>query len=166
MAQLVNGSIHRTTMSYARYLLSVHLGRRLGKDEHVDHINDDKTDDRVENFQILTPKENKEKYDKNNPAQLVEFICPICTSPFYLTKSKSHGKISPCCSKACGYKKISKTLTKEKKPIDVYEGVRNKYKNIEFIGFIKTLRDCGYSYRQISVLANIAATVVRSICLE
>lgn len=111
MAQLVNGNVSRTTMSYARYLMSVHLKRVLGKDEHVDHLNDDKTDDRIDNFQLLTPLENSKKYSEANPPTYVEFVCPICNIVFKKTRQKAWNKKSPCCSKECGYKKVSQTLT-------------------------------------------------------
>lgn len=117
MAQLVNGNISRTTMSYSRYLMSVHLGRILEKDEHVDHLNNDRTDDRIENFQLLTPEENSEKYHKLNPATYTEFICPICATVFKKTLQRAWGKVDPCCSKKCGYKKVSRTLTGRKKKV-------------------------------------------------
>lgn len=60
MAQLVSKE-HRTTMSYARYLYSVKEGRMLSKLEQVDHIDNDKTNDAVENLRILTARENSIK---------------------------------------------------------------------------------------------------------
>ena len=51
----------RRTTAYARYLLSVKLGRFLLPTEQVDHIDNDKTNDSLDNLQILSPKENKEK---------------------------------------------------------------------------------------------------------
>lgn len=58
-----NGS--QTSISYARWLMQEHLGRELTSDEHVDHINEDPTDDRIENLQILTCKENNQKHLKS-----------------------------------------------------------------------------------------------------
>ena len=49
---------HRICTSYARYLMSVAKGRRLDKTEQVDHIDEDKSNDTIENLQILTQKEN------------------------------------------------------------------------------------------------------------
>lgn len=37
---------------YSRHLMEQHLGRQLGRDEHVHHVNEDKTDDRLENLQV------------------------------------------------------------------------------------------------------------------
>jgi HNH endonuclease len=58
---LFNSEKDRTSTLFSRYLLSVSLGRFLGSDEHVDHINDDRTDDRLENLQILTVADNVRK---------------------------------------------------------------------------------------------------------
>ena len=44
-----------------RYLLAVKLGRYLTDEEQVDHIDDDKTNDNIDNLQILTVKENAVK---------------------------------------------------------------------------------------------------------
>jgi len=57
-----------TTMSYARWLMTQHLGRRLRLDEHVDHINEDALDDRIDNYQILTPSQNARKATLGRPS--------------------------------------------------------------------------------------------------
>lgn len=55
----VDGTL--TSMSYARWLVVQNLRRRLKKHEHVDHVNGNSQDDRLENLQILTPAENNRK---------------------------------------------------------------------------------------------------------
>ena len=60
----------RSTTAYAKYIMCVHLGRYLEKGEEVDHINEDKTDDRIENLQLLSSTENKKKYSKTIPAHV------------------------------------------------------------------------------------------------
>lgn len=67
MVCLVKDKHDRTTISYARYLMSVKLGRLLTDHEHVDHIDNDKTNDLIDNLQILTPEENRDKYTKTQP---------------------------------------------------------------------------------------------------
>lgn len=57
----VLGSGKRTTMTYARWMMTQNLGRPLTKDEHVDHINEDAMDDRLENYQILSLSEHATK---------------------------------------------------------------------------------------------------------
>ncbi len=106
-AQLVNSETKtRTTISYARYLMSVHLGRLLTKQEHVDHINGDKVDDRIENLQILSQLQNSLKYsEKDNPAELVELVCPTCGVTFYRPKNRAYrftklNKLQNC-SRSC-----------------------------------------------------------------
>ena len=48
------------SMTYARWLMQEHLGRRLGPDEVVHHRNGNFTDDRIENLQVLTRAEHIE----------------------------------------------------------------------------------------------------------
>ena len=57
----------RKTISYARYLMSVKLGRELTNEETVDHIDNDKTNDCIDNLQILSIVENQDKYTKTIP---------------------------------------------------------------------------------------------------
>jgi len=51
----------RRTQSYPRYLMEQHLGRELLPNETVDHINEDFTDDRIENLQLLSLVDNVNK---------------------------------------------------------------------------------------------------------
>ena len=49
------------TVLWARYKLEKKLGRPLRKNETVDHKDEDKTNDRITNLQILTRAENARK---------------------------------------------------------------------------------------------------------
>ena len=101
MACLVKpGSRERTTMSYARYLMSAKLRRLLLPTEHVDHKNDDKLDDRLDNYQILTPAQNTAKSAKGRT--YIEKVCPVCGKYFMLEKRQDHKTSEPCCSRRCG----------------------------------------------------------------
>lgn len=62
---LFNTQFDRSTVSYARYLMAVKLGRFLTDQEEVDHIDDNRTNDDINNLQILTPKQNREKREKH-----------------------------------------------------------------------------------------------------
>ena len=69
--------------SYARYLMEVKLGKVLPKDVEVDHINGDRSDDRIENLQLITPEENKFKsvYTGENRTSMaleVDIRCKYC----------------------------------------------------------------------------------------
>jgi HNH endonuclease len=100
--------ITRHTQSYPRYLMEQHLGRRLEKWEHVDHKNDDYTDDRIENLQILTQLENNKKSAK--PTEYKFFSCPVCLVDFslpvrvYKANQIIQNKAGPYCSKQCAGK--------------------------------------------------------------
>lgn len=98
---LVDNENKQTSVSYARYLYSCHIGRYLSKTEHVDHIDNNKLNDIIENLQILTPAENNLKSQKHF-AKLISFICPICNNNFELSKQRAYNKKEPCCSRKCG----------------------------------------------------------------
>ena len=58
---LYNSHEDRSSTQYARYLISVHIGRFLEPSEHVDHIDNDKKNDDMSNLQVLTLAENNIK---------------------------------------------------------------------------------------------------------
>lgn len=60
----------RQTQSYPRYLMEQHLGRKLETWEQVDHIDEDPTNNSVDNFQILTVAENNRKSNVGRPSPL------------------------------------------------------------------------------------------------
>ncbi len=43
---------------YSRALMEAHLGRELSSDEIVHHVNEDPSDDRVENYELLSRAEH------------------------------------------------------------------------------------------------------------
>lgn len=97
----------RTSISYAKYLMSIHLKRWLTKDEHVDHINNNKMDDRIDNYQILTLAENNQKQASLLGCQVVEYKCAACDNKFVVKRKYSHfvtGNKSMTCSRSCGGK--------------------------------------------------------------
>lgn len=100
---LYNSNSDRSSISYARYLMTVHIGRYLNKNEQVDHIDNDKTHDTLENLQILTPREN---IIKSSSKTLHDFICGWCDTAFQLESRQMHKsrKLPPCCSRSCSAK--------------------------------------------------------------
>ena len=97
----------RRTQSYPRYLMEQHLGRKLEDWEHVDHINDDPTDDRIENLQILTVTENNRKSSKGE--LYATFVCPVCGIEVkkkynHIKHNRLSGKEGPFCSRSCAGK--------------------------------------------------------------
>lgn len=53
-------------MSYAKYVYTSHYKCDIPKGEQIDHINEDKTDDRIENLQKISQKYNIKKADLEN----------------------------------------------------------------------------------------------------
>ena len=104
---LYNSKDDRTTVSYARYLMSVKLKRRLTDNEEVDHINNDKTDDSIENLQILSREENLKKENlRRNIKTKIEVNCTFCKNSFIMEARNYRYKIKInktnfFCSKTC-----------------------------------------------------------------
>ena len=99
---LYNSNRDRTTVSYARYLMSVHLKRFLESDEQVDHIDHNKLNDSLDNLQVLSEFENRAKEVKRKGRQKALIKCPICGNKFSIRKGNSQaipaykGKICTC----------------------------------------------------------------------
>ena len=104
---LYNNHKDRSSTQYARYLMAVKLGRYLAKNETVDHIDEDKTNDSLTNLQILSMRDNLVKANKKPNFQLV---CPICKKSFEKTHTQMRGKKDRAannmiaCSRKCGGK--------------------------------------------------------------
>lgn len=111
---LVRKDKTKTSLSYARYLMSCKLERYLNSDEHVDHIDGNKLNDVIENLQILTPLENNRKrtVETQKEAKYKTFICPICNKEFIrpLHNYTYRPNYIPTCSRRCGGKKSHMNL--------------------------------------------------------
>lgn len=101
---------HRTTsISYARYLMQNNLGRELDKNEEVDHIDNDFTNDDIGNLQILSKEENHRKQLELQAAEIWTGNCGICGVQFSKAASQvranlKQGRSGPYCSKSCAGK--------------------------------------------------------------
>ena len=72
---------HRTSTSYARYLMANEVGRLLHDDEQVDHIDNDPMNNDLTNLRILTPSENSRR-SGGHGVPPVELQCPVCDQMF------------------------------------------------------------------------------------
>lgn len=106
---LVRYDNSKTSTSYARYLMTCHLKRFLDVDEHVDHIDNDKMNDVIDNLQILSPRDNNLKKNVALGITLkkeITLTCPVCESTFTRPARNIEFKLkrgkSPCCSRKCG----------------------------------------------------------------
>lgn len=109
---------NRRTITYAKFLMSIKEGRILSKDEEVDHINEDKSDDRIENLQIISQKENLKKHHKFSGRRSTELVCAYCGISFVkenrLMTEKTNNRF---CSRRCNGKYTTSNNKRKKKTI-------------------------------------------------
>lgn len=89
-------------ISYAKYLWISDNRKEVPEGYEVDHINDDGTDDRIENLQLLTKAENIRKSFLYRPRQKSVLICPVCNKEFEKENRFLNRCNNPnCCSRRC-----------------------------------------------------------------
>ena len=88
------------TMSYAKYLYTSHYKEDIDPFYHIDHINGDKLDDRIENLQKVTGTYNRQKDHKRR--EMTVLTCPVCGKDFIFPKKNLSTHPNPCCSRRCG----------------------------------------------------------------
>jgi hypothetical protein len=107
-----------------------HLKRTLSANETVDHIDRDKTNDVIENLQILSLSEHVKldvKYVK-----LVEIICVLCNKkafkkPTNLRHNSNLKKAGPFCGKSCSGKYSRKLQLNQIEKLPVQPTVESTY---------------------------------------
>lgn len=93
-----DGSLH--SMSYAKYLYTSHYECDVNKENHVDHINGDKMDDRIENLQVISGIYNIQKDHQHK--EMILLKCPVCNKEFLFLKRNLSTHPNPCCCRKCG----------------------------------------------------------------
>ena len=111
---LSKGDPNKTrTLSYPKALVEVREGRLLIENETADHIDEDFTNDAIDNLQILTRIDNAIKSFNANPdrqEEITKHICPQCDIEFLALARQVRGnnivkgKIGPFCSRSCAGK--------------------------------------------------------------
>jgi len=99
----------RKTVSYPKYLLEQKLGRSLLPNETCDHIDNDHTNNCLDNLQVLTRSDNARKANALKPAELGHFTCPVCNASFTkpmcdVRANLKQNKSGPYCSRSCAGK--------------------------------------------------------------
>lgn len=97
----------KTTVSYPKYLIELHLNRYLTKDETIDHIDCNPHNNEVSNLRVLDCSHHISLDVKRLQSQA--FNCSICKRNFSLDGRKLHdaitnrkrNKAGPFCSRSC-----------------------------------------------------------------
>lgn len=108
----------RGSKSYSKWLLEQKIGRLLEQWETTDHIDEDKTNDDLDNLQILSRENNVKKYQELHPAEFYYFFCPCCGngSAKRMKDVKGNwrkGKKGPFCSRGCAGKGSNLSLERD-----------------------------------------------------
>jgi hypothetical protein len=77
-----------------RIVMEQHLGRRLRTDEHVHHINHDRSDNRIENLCIMTPTEHAQLHSRMTRWSKSFDRCVLCGTK--TVKHNAHGYCILC----------------------------------------------------------------------
>lgn len=111
---LFNSDSDRTTISYSRYLMSVKVGYELGDDVEVDHIDKNNSNDDINNLQILTLEEHRNKTAEENTTgrNFLKLLCPECNNFFEREARFVHSRFGSAkqtfCSRSCNGKNSRK----------------------------------------------------------
>jgi hypothetical protein len=100
-------SLRRSSTSYARYLVSIKLGRKLTQDEEVDHIDDNSMNDSIKNLKLITPENNRKKAAMKQSSAMLELKCPHCQKTFTRERRQTHlakSGLFTACSRHCAGK--------------------------------------------------------------
>lgn len=81
----------KQVVPYARYLMEEYLGRKLREDEEVHHKDHDKTNDVIENLEVINSIEHRKHH---NPLKYKDTIeqCYVCGKSFTFTAKQHSNK--------------------------------------------------------------------------
>ena len=104
---VVKGHPNATKNNYVlhhRIVVENALGRLLGSDEVVHHINGNKKDNCITNLQVLNAKEHAVIHGKEKGRMYCQLKCPECGENFDRAKNATHLQRNSkytCCSPKC-----------------------------------------------------------------
>ena len=108
--------VNGVKMDEHRWIMQQHLGRKLGRFELVHHINGDKMDNRLENLEVVTPKEHAERHGwQKHP---LTKACVYCGEMF--TPHPTKRKRAKTCSPECNFALASKRNRDPSGPRSIY----------------------------------------------
>ena len=146
---LFNNEDDRTTIPYARYLKTVEIGNFIPDGYEVDHIDSDPMNDALENLQILTVEEHKEKTARESSVLRYELVCKQCGTIFFKQESRISKKAKGVfCSKSC----VGKHTTSK----ESFCGGKKKVKDEDILK-IKSMYSEGMTAYRIGKILGISA---------
>jgi len=119
------------TVSYPKFLLEQHLGRKLDEDkETVDHLNFDHNDNRIENLRIV-PRD-QHSADDTRRVKLIKFHCNMCGKEFErsprLVRDKSKkGRTGIFCGRQCAGRYSRKVQLKQMEKLPIQPFIESEY---------------------------------------
>lgn len=119
-------------MPYARYLLECRAGRRLRRNEHVHHLDENFCNDDISNLELKVASDHIREH--RPAAELLASICPECEKSFsasarYVRYSQQkQNKAGPFCSKSCAGKYSQKLGSARRTPALRTHGTEMSYR--------------------------------------
>ena len=127
----------RRTVSYPKWLLECHLGRKLHKDrETVDHWDSDFNNNDINNLKIVPRKEHSANDTRR--VKLIKYTCAWCDqeferSPRLIRDKAKKQKAGPFCSKKCAGKYSRMLQLKLINKFDVQQHVDSEYYKRKYV---------------------------------
>lgn len=97
----------KSSIMLSRALMEAELGRRLDKNEEVDHKDRNCLNDSIDNLQVLLLPDHREKtgLENSGPKTAKMTVCPSCKKEFLCSDFRIKVALKkdrqPCCSKYC-----------------------------------------------------------------
>jgi len=116
-------SINKYALEH-RFVMANHLGRCLSPDEFVHHINDDRTDNRIENLELTTNSEHMKYHMSRLPR---EVLLEMAKDLLPYIKQRTKERISVPCECGCGEELITPDKKGRDKRFIVGHSARGKH---------------------------------------
>lgn len=100
--------INGKSVSLHCYVVECHLGRSLGDDEVVHHINGDRFDNRIENLEVTSHKAHSVHHNQKHAVERACDVCGVVYAPHPTKRARSR-----TCSRMC-FKALASRLAIER----------------------------------------------------